>query len=88
MRISVDMSLYPLQDNYTSFIHSFLDSLNAVQGLTVTTNAMSTQVHGEYDLVMDSIKHCLKVEFDKGAPFSLVTKILSVDREHSEWNKR
>ena len=87
MRISVEMSLYPLQDNYIDEILEFLESLKSIEGLSVKTNTMSTQVHGEYDLVMSSIAQCLKKPFEAGIPMALVTKTLSVDREHSVINQ-
>lgn len=86
MRISVEMSLYPLQTEYVSEILAFLDALKMIDGLSVKVNTMSTQVHGEYDLVMSSIAKCLKVPFESGVPMALVTKILSSDREHSVLN--
>lgn len=88
MRISVEMSLYPLDANYAPHIHEFLDQLNAEPGISVKTNAMSTQVYGEFDLVMGTINRALKDQFEKGIPMSLVTKTLSLDREKSHWNER
>ena len=86
MRISVEMSLYPLQTEYVEEILDFLEELKKIEGLSIKTNTMSTQVHGEYDLVMSSIAKCLKVPFESGVPMALVTKILSSDREHSILN--
>ncbi len=86
MRISVEMSLYPLKEDYAPYIHSFLEALNAEPEISVRTNALSTQVYGEYDLVMATITAALKQQFEKGAPLSLVSKVLSVDREQSHWN--
>lgn len=87
MRISVEMSLYPLQQDYAPYIHEFLAALNAEPDISVRTNALSTQVYGEYDLVMATITAALKTQFEKGAPMSLVSKILSVDRKDSHWNQ-
>lgn len=86
MRISVEMSLYPLQADYISEILGFIEALNKIEGLSIKTNTMSTQIHGEYDLVMNSITECLKIPFESGVPMSLVTKILNLDREHSVLN--
>lgn len=87
MRISVEMSLYPLQTEYISEILGFIEALNNVEGLSIKTNTMSTQIYGEYDLVMSSIAECLKIPFESGVPMSLVTKILNLDREHSVLNE-
>ena len=87
MRISVEMSLYPLQTEYVSEILSFLEELKKIDGLSIKTNTISTQIHGEYDLVMSSITECLRIPFESGAPMALVTKILNLDREHSVLNE-
>ncbi|MGL1957656.1 MAG: hypothetical protein OCD00_10110 [Colwellia sp.] len=62
MQISIELSLYPLaEQDYKSEIWAFIKRLHHVDGLTVVTNGMSTQVFGEYDLavnkVMSEIKH-------------------------------
>lgn len=62
MKISIELSLYPLaQEQYKSEIWSFIKRLRKIEGLDVVTNGMSTQVFGEYDLavskVMAEIKH-------------------------------
>jgi uncharacterized protein YqgV (UPF0045/DUF77 family) len=62
MEISIEISLYPLaEENFKKDIWDFIKKLRLVDGLTVVTNGMSTQVFGEYDLtvkhVMAEIKH-------------------------------
>jgi len=86
MRISVEMSLYPLHSEYVDEILGFIHALKQIEGLSIKTNTMSTQIHGEYDLVMSSITECLKIPFESGVPMSLITKILNLDREHSVLN--
>lgn len=56
MEISVEISKYPLADDYIPYIKDFIDRLNAVEGISVVTNTMSTQVFGDYDRVMDTLK--------------------------------
>ena len=60
MEISVEISKYPLADDYIPYIKDFIDRLNAVEGISVVTNTMSTQVFGDYDLVMDTLKTEIK----------------------------
>lgn len=62
MNISIEISLYPLAETrFKKEIWAFIKRLNAVEGLKVVTNGMSTQVFGDYDLatqhVMAEIKH-------------------------------
>lgn len=62
MKISIEISLYPLaQEQFKTQIWDFIKRLRSIDGLSVVTNGMSTQVFGDYDLavthVMAEIKH-------------------------------
>ena len=61
MQISVEISLYPLNENYISSIDSFISCLKMYDSIEVRTNNMSTQLFGEFD---DLIK-ILKVDMEK-----------------------
>lgn len=65
MDVSVEISKYPLADDYIPAIQSFIDRLNAVTGIKVITNTMSTQVFGEYDLVMNTLQNEMKISFEQ-----------------------
>lgn len=85
MKISIELSLYPLAlDNFKSEIWAFIKRLRQVDGLTVVTNGMSTQVFGDYDLavthVMAEIKH---VHSTIGSAV-FVCKFISGDRSQPE----
>ena len=56
MKVAVDISLYPLDADFIPPIKDVIDRLNAREGLEVWTNAMSTQLVGEFDTVMDALK--------------------------------
>jgi uncharacterized protein YqgV (UPF0045/DUF77 family) len=64
MDIGVEISLYPLQADFGSVIHRFLDRLNADGRFRVVSNSMSTQVFGPYDEVMDAVRRELKGTFE------------------------
>ena len=64
MDIGVEISLYPLQAEFGSVIHGFLDRLNADGRFRVVSNSMSTQVFGPYDDVMDAVRRELKGTFE------------------------
>lgn len=55
MDIAIELSLYPLRDEFIPPIAGFIERLNAHHGLKVVTNSMSTQVFGEYHHVMDTL---------------------------------
>lgn len=76
MQIGIEMSLYPLTQGYIPVIQGFIDRLNAVPGLRVETNSMSTQVFGEYDLVFATLQRELRDVFAAGGANVLVTKFL------------
>ncbi|MBT3280956.1 MAG: hypothetical protein HOF69_06930 [Campylobacteraceae bacterium] len=52
MEISVDISLYPLQEGYEKPILAFIDSLEKEDSIDVVRNELSTQIHGNYHIIM------------------------------------
>jgi len=61
MKISIELSLYPLAEvHYKSEIWSFIKRLRQINGLKVVTNGMSTQVFGDYDLAVDNVMSEIK----------------------------
>jgi uncharacterized protein YqgV (UPF0045/DUF77 family) len=78
MRISVEISYYPLTSEYLKPIGDFIDRLNTYSDLTVNTNGMSTQVFGEFDGVMGAVAAEIKKSFD--LPHSVfVMKVINAD---------
>jgi len=61
MDIGVEISLYPLTQQYLTPIRSLIARLEAEPQLRVVTNSLSTQVFGEYDLVMRTLERELRV---------------------------
>lgn len=64
MDIGVDISLYPLKEEYVPEIHRFLERINAGGRLRVVTNSMSTQVFGGFEEVMDTLRQALHTTFE------------------------
>ena len=56
MNITAELSLYPLTGDYVPTIQAYIDELNTIDGLEVRTHALSTEVFGEYTLVMQTIQ--------------------------------
>jgi len=65
MRISVDISLYPLDKNYIEPIKKFISVVNTTDGLEVDTNKMSTQIRGESDMIFDLLKNEIPNVFEE-----------------------
>jgi uncharacterized protein YqgV (UPF0045/DUF77 family) len=55
MHVAVELSLYPLTDQFVPPILDFIGRLRDRPGLTVVTNSMSTQVSGEFDVVFEAL---------------------------------
>lgn len=52
MEISVDISMYPLQREFEAPILAFIAELEKEQSVEVVRNELSTQVHGNYKVIM------------------------------------
>jgi uncharacterized protein YqgV (UPF0045/DUF77 family) len=76
MRTAVEISLYPLDADYVPPIKDFIERLNRHSGLTVVTNAMSTQVAGEHDLVFAALAQETRTTFDADRRAVFVMKVL------------
>ena len=76
MKIAVEISLYPLDAHYVGPIKDFIARLNRHAGLQVITNAMSTQVAGEHDLVFAALAAETKTTFAGERRCVFVMKVL------------
>lgn len=79
MKLSVEISKYPLNQDYIPFIKDFIDRLNAHEGLKVITNTMSTQIFGEYDLVMNVLNQEIKKSYETFGKAIFVCKFINGD---------
>lgn len=77
-KISVEISIYPLHNDYLQDIESFIVGLNQ-HPVKVKTNTMSTQVFGEFNSVMTAIQTELNNTFSSGRKFSVNLKIINND---------
>lgn len=61
MQASIEISLYPLSENYENVIVDFLKSLKCQnENFRIETNGLSTQVFGEYDALMKLLQGEMK----------------------------
>lgn len=79
MKISLEISLYPLDDNFLSIIQDVVKRLNADSTVTCITNTMSTQIFGEFDCVMKLLKDTVKYSFETYGKQVFVAKFLNSD---------
>ena len=64
MQVAVDISLYPLDADFIPPIKDVIERLNAYDAIEVWTNAMSTQLFGEFDDVMDALRQEIGTTFE------------------------
>jgi uncharacterized protein YqgV (UPF0045/DUF77 family) len=76
MDIAVEISMYPLTEDYLRPIQLFIDALRANENLHVVTNTMSTQVLGEYDEVWAALQKAMRESLEAGPRAVFVTKFL------------
>jgi len=78
MKVSIDISYYPLKVEYIPPIKDFIARLNKYEGIVVQTNGMSTQVFGEYFEVMKVLTDEIYKSFE--IPHSVfVMKVINAD---------
>lgn len=65
MRISVDISFYPLNEEYLIPIKNFIKEINKDPELQVETNKMSTQIRGEHERIFNLLSNEIANVFEK-----------------------
>lgn len=83
MKISVELTLTPIQDNFEPAIINFIKALRN-SGLKVLENPLSTQVYGDYDTVMSVLQKEMKTALDAIDRGLLYMKIVKSDRHDYE----
>lgn len=79
MNISLDISFYPLNREHIPPILDFIERIKSHNDLLVRTNGLSTQVFGDFDKVMDTVKDEIRKSFE--IPNSVfVIKIVNADQ--------
>jgi uncharacterized protein YqgV (UPF0045/DUF77 family) len=79
MRVTAEMSLYPLQGQPLEKILAFIETIAGEPRLEVVVNQLSTQVRGELGVVMSTIAMAMERSFEGGGAQALVLKILNGD---------
>ncbi|MDX1705436.1 YkoF family thiamine/hydroxymethylpyrimidine-binding protein [Pseudidiomarina sp.] len=79
MKLTVEVSKYPLADEYLEPIKGFIEELNKHKNVHVITNTLSTQLFGDYDDVMAALQGCIRWSFEKYGKVVFVCKFLHGD---------
>jgi uncharacterized protein YqgV (UPF0045/DUF77 family) len=80
MKTSIDISYYPLNEEFVPHIKDFIARMNTYKNLVVRTNTLSTQIFGEYREIMNALTNEIEKSFS--LPHSVfIIKIINADRE-------
>ncbi len=83
MKVSVEISYYPLREEFVPPIREFIHRLNQHEGIVAQTNGMSTQVFGEYRIVMSVLTEEMEKSFEN--PHSVfVMKVINANLNTKE----
>lgn len=81
MKLSVELSLYPLHEEYKPRVKAFIDDLQqqADSTIEVRITNMSTRVFGDFDAVTALINRCMKKSMQEFGKQVFVCKFLEGD---------
>ncbi|WP_372870395.1 hypothetical protein [Shewanella sp.] len=86
MKLTAEISMYPLHENYIEPIRWFIGRLDSYPGITRRTNAMATQVQGDYQEVMTMLATEMQAAHEQFGKAVFVCKFIggALDLSHSE----
>ncbi|WP_045856236.1 YkoF family thiamine/hydroxymethylpyrimidine-binding protein [Teredinibacter purpureus] len=76
MKLSVELTLYPLQNDYLPIIVETIEKLNTYEGVDVNTVPTATILAGEYSAVMFAINDVIAWSFNRYGKCVFVAKFL------------
>ncbi len=79
MFVSIEVSLYPLKEEFIPPIDDFINSLEKYDKIEIRTNAMSTQLFGEFNDLMKILKVEVERTFKKEINSVFNLKVINGD---------
>ncbi|MGK0296537.1 MAG: hypothetical protein ACI9XC_000126 [Gammaproteobacteria bacterium] len=76
MKITAEISMYPLHQEFLIPIKAVINKLNSFEGIQVRTFTTATTLIGDYDIVMNAIKETLAWSYEKHGTAVFVTKLI------------
>ncbi|HLF63301.1 MAG TPA: YkoF family thiamine/hydroxymethylpyrimidine-binding protein [Saprospiraceae bacterium] len=77
MQVIVEISLYPLTENYSSIIANFVGRLSGYDGIEVTLGETSTVIRGDYDVIFKMLEAECRDVLDRDVKSAFVIKLLN-----------
>jgi len=84
MLASIDISMYPLQEQYCQPILDFIASLEQHESIRIEKNAMSTQIFGDYRTLMTALTDDIEQVLQNNPKTIFVLKLLGTDRSKAD----
>jgi uncharacterized protein YqgV (UPF0045/DUF77 family) len=66
MIATIEISMYALSDDYATRVIDFIQRVKQNKNIRVEVNGLSTQLFGEYDLLMEVLKKEMLHDFETG----------------------
>lgn len=82
MKISIDISMYPLNQDFKPPILAFIHSLEGHPDISVKRNTMSTQIFGDFKKVMPVLNDKMYDAMQKEPSVIMVIKLVNSDLEN------
>ncbi|GAA0207832.1 hypothetical protein GCM10009123_14170 [Kangiella japonica] len=79
MRISVELSLYPLDDKFLPIIQDIVERITGDKRVEAIVNTMSTQIFGDSESVMAVVYETVEYSFKTYGKQVFVAKFLNSD---------
>jgi len=79
MRVTVDISLYPLDANYKPPVRRFVKMLRTYPDLNLLTNQMGTQINGEFEVVTAALNACMAAAMNEGGKVVVAARYVNSD---------
>ena len=79
MKLSIELTLTPLKNDFIISIKSFIKQLRGL-GFDIKENPLSTQIYGDFDLIMNKLVPLIKKTFDEEKSIILYLKMVKGDR--------
>ena len=76
MKLTAELSLYPLQKEFKEVVLGFIEELLRERDIVAVTNSMSTQLSGEHAAVFSAIQHALIASYERFGQQVLVAKFI------------
>ena len=79
MKLSIELTLTPLKNDFIPSVKLFIKHLRGL-GFDIIENPLSTQIYGDFDLIMNKLVQLIKKTFDEEESIMLHLKMVKGDR--------